>query len=564
VLAAVVLGLLPAGALAHAQLEATTPAQGTVVRAAPSTVTLQFDEPVEGNFGAVRVFGANGQRVDQGDAFHPNSVGSRLAVHLKPGLADGTYTTTWRVVSADGHIVSSGFTFSIGHAGAAPSASVDQLLGSNKTGPVTTAAYTVTRAVQFAAIALAIGALLFWLFLWPRATGDQEAGDALLRRVRRLVLLAAGFGALSAAVGIVLEGAEAAGLSFFSALKWSIVDNVLGTRFGTVWGFGLIAWLVLAVLAAVLLRRREERGVPAALAFLPLIPVVYLALLPALGGHGDTQHPIGVMFPANAIHVAAMGAWVGGLVTLVVCLPAATRAVLPERRSAVLAGALGRFSPLALAAVGAIAVTGLVQAYVEVRSVHNLVSTGFGRDVLAKMVLLLALIAIGAWHRSRGLPGLRSAAQRGEATGRTGMHVRNALRAEVLLVAGVLGVTGALSGAAPAIEAAQGPYNVTRHIGGARMELSIDPARAGANVVHVYLFDSRTGAQYAGAKQLTLAASLPGKGIGPITQDASLAGPGHFTMPAFTLTPAGTWRIVVTMRVSAFDEDQTTLKVPIH
>ena len=47
----------------------------------------------------------------------PNGEGPRLGVHLKPGLPDGSYTATYRVVSADGHIVSSGFVFSIGKAG---------------------------------------------------------------------------------------------------------------------------------------------------------------------------------------------------------------------------------------------------------------------------------------------------------------------------------------------------------------------------------------------------------------------------------------------------------------
>ncbi len=72
--AAVIIGLLlilPAGASAHAQLEGTSPRQGATVKREPAAVIFRFDEPVEGNFGAVRVYNANGARVDQGDAFHP-------------------------------------------------------------------------------------------------------------------------------------------------------------------------------------------------------------------------------------------------------------------------------------------------------------------------------------------------------------------------------------------------------------------------------------------------------------------------------------------------------------
>ena len=41
----------------------------------PTAVIFRFDEPVEGNFGAVRVYDAEGSRVDEGDAFHPGGEG---------------------------------------------------------------------------------------------------------------------------------------------------------------------------------------------------------------------------------------------------------------------------------------------------------------------------------------------------------------------------------------------------------------------------------------------------------------------------------------------------------
>src|SRR6185312_2862979 len=127
-LAAGALLLAPSAALAHAQLQDTSPQRGAVVRTQPAQVSFRFDEAVEGTFGAVRVYDGTGRRVDAGDAFHPGGRGPVMAVHLKPQLPAGTYTATYRVVSADGHIVSSGFVFSIGH----PSATrqtVGQLIG---------------------------------------------------------------------------------------------------------------------------------------------------------------------------------------------------------------------------------------------------------------------------------------------------------------------------------------------------------------------------------------------------------------------------------------------------
>src|ERR1700759_5364048 len=83
--------LLPAAASAHARLEGTSPPQGAVVKQEPAAVIFEFDEPVEGNFGAVRVYDASGERVDEGDAFHPNCEGPRLGVHLKTRLPHGSY-----------------------------------------------------------------------------------------------------------------------------------------------------------------------------------------------------------------------------------------------------------------------------------------------------------------------------------------------------------------------------------------------------------------------------------------------------------------------------------------
>src|ERR1700742_840548 len=163
--------LLPAAASAHARLEGTSPPQGAVVKAESRACVCKFEEPVEGNFGAVRVYDAAGERVDEGDAFHPDGEGRKLGVHLKTGLPDGSYTATYRVVSADGHIVTSGYVFSIGKEGRAPSETVGELIGGSGNGKVTEVAYGVARGLEYAAIALAVGGVAFLLLCWLPALG---------------------------------------------------------------------------------------------------------------------------------------------------------------------------------------------------------------------------------------------------------------------------------------------------------------------------------------------------------------------------------------------------------
>ena len=54
--------------------------------------------------------------------------------------------------------------------------------------------------------------------------------------------------------------------------------------------------------------------------------------------------------------------------------------------------------------------TGLIQAYVYVRHLGDLLSTGYGRAVLAKFLLLLAVIGLAAYNRR--VHGAEAAADR--------------------------------------------------------------------------------------------------------------------------------------------------------
>ncbi len=558
--------LLPAAASAHARLEGTSPPQGAVAKQEPSAVIFEFDEPVEGNFGAVRVYDAAGERVDKGDAFHPDGEGSRLGVHLQPGLPDGTYTATYRVVSADGHVVASGYVFSIGKEGKAPTETVGELIGGAGNGKVTELAYGIARALEYLAIALAVGGVAFLLLCWLPALGAaagvgedsrRAAARAFAKRLRLVLWIAAGIGLLATAAQIVMEGAEAAGVSGFSAMTKTIIEGTLGTRFGTVWGFAFLAWIAVALLVPLMKR-------PLATVLIAL-PLVYLCLCPALSGHGSSQSPVALNFTTNAIHVGAMAVWLGGLAALLLVLPSATRsAATPADRGRLLAGPLARFSTLALAMVALIMTTGLIQAYVYVRHLGDLLSTGYGRAVLAKFLLLLVVMGVAAYNRRSSVPQLEAIAERGESPGRPGVLLRRALRAEVALLAVVIGVTAALASYAPPVSAQAGPFAITTEVGPTTLEMDVDPARVGANAMHIYFFDSKTGAPYEQGKELTATATLPDKEIGPLPLTIQSAGPGHYIVQGAVLNAPGDWEIDLTLRVSEFEQFEETVEVPVE
>jgi copper transport protein len=110
---------------------------------------------------------------------------------------------------------------------------------------------------------------------------------------------------------------------------------------------------------------------------------------------------------------------------------------------------------------------------------------------------------------------------------------------------------------------AGGPFSGSADLGPARAELTVEPAGAGANEMHVYLFNRSDGRQYDAPKEVRFEASLPEEGIAPIRLEATKAGPGHYVVGAAALAPAGDWRLELVARISDFDELRTTYTVPI-
>ncbi|HEV7808729.1 MAG TPA: copper resistance protein CopC [Solirubrobacteraceae bacterium] len=592
-LAATLLAVLlaPAGASAHAVLVGTSPQRGATLPQQPGTVTLRFSESVEGNFGAVRVFDAAARRVDDGNTIHPHGLGSQLAVGLKPGLAQGTYVATYRVISADSHPISGGLVFSVGKPGATAAPTVSDLIGKSGAGPITAVAFGVARGLDYLATALLLGGLAFLLAVWLPALrcgataqdAWHDASSAFLRRLRRLLLGAAALGVVGAVAGIVLQGATAAATDAWSAIDPSVIGDVLGTRFGHVWGLRALAFVVLGVAAWRALRALPEPGAtpalqrvalgagglaapgpPRAASVVGALAAAYVAIAPALGGHASVTSPVALLFGLDVLHVLAMSVWIGGLVVLLGTVPAATRRLPAAERSALLAAVLVRFSPIALICVAVLLVTGTVQAFEHIGAWGQLLHTGFGRAVLIKVVLLAVLIGLGAINRRHVLPRLRELAATAASPGAVGRVLRRTLRAEVALVMAVLAVTAALVSYPPPDTLASGPFDGTARLGPLTLEATVDPARVGPNEIHLYVLKAGDGTPFDATKQLSVTLSLPGKGIGPLPATARAAGPGHYVVDTVQLVPGGDWRLHVTSRVSDFDQYDAALRVPVR
>jgi copper transport protein len=574
-------------ASAHAQLLGTSPESGSTVQVQPSEVIFKFNQDVGGTLGAVRVYNAQGDEVDNLDVSHPDGEEHWMGVGLKAHLPDGTYTGTYRVVSADTHIVYGGLVFNIGHAGAQPKFTVAGLIGRNKSGEVTEVAFGVVRALDYLSIALMLGGLAFLIVAWLPALSAladpdpswRAASRAFARRHERLLLSAVALGILASLLGFLLQGASASGISLWASLKGTVLNGTLHSRFGEVWGARAIDWLLIGAL--ILAARGLGRGVvqtlpadrrspalapgpPRLITALLGLGAAYLAVTPALGGHASIESPVWVFLPSDVLHVLAASVWVGGIAALLLALPSATHELPGLERSRLLLATLARFSPLALGSVIVIALTGVVQAYIDVRTLEGLLHTTYGLLILVKVALLLSLIGLGFINRKRVIPALRRIAGSGQSPGETGILARRTMRGELALMLCVFGVTAALIGYAPPIDAASGPFSTNTTIGPAELEMSVEPAIAGLNSSHLYLINAKDGSQFTATKELTVTARLPSKGIGPLVLKPILAGPGHYVLNSAVLSPGGTWEIEITDRVSEFEEFSRTVKVPIR
>ena len=187
-----------------------------------------------------------------------------------------------------------------------------------------------------------------------------------------------------------------AGFGLDAVFRWSLARDVLDTGFGQVWLARSVLAVALAGVAVLAMRRRSEASAVTAI-FL----AASIAVTPALSGHARVEGTLAIL--SDSIHVLAAGVWVGGLAFLALLLVKAG-----GDRWSLAMKVVPRFSTLAVASVIALVTAGVVSSFIQIGSWSGLVETTYGRLLLAKVVLLLPLIALGAYNNRISVPALRS------------------------------------------------------------------------------------------------------------------------------------------------------------
>src|SRR5262249_44725598 len=114
----------------------------------------------------------------------------------------------------------------------------------------------------------------------------------------------------------------------------------------------------------------------------------------------------------NPVHELAAGLWIGTLFVLIAVgvAPVLRAPFASERRGALAAGMVNRFSPLALTSATLLAAFGLITAWRHLKKLDALWTTPYGDTLIAKLCVVAGVVGLGAWNWRRQKPRVGSEA----------------------------------------------------------------------------------------------------------------------------------------------------------
>lgn len=539
---AILVGVLALGtgiASAHATVEASSPTDGQSLPTSPDEISVTFSETVSTVSGGLRVLNADGKQVSTGES--RVSDGRTLVTDINETLPDGTYVATYRVLSADGHPVSGSLLFGVGSGAldrsAQPTSDGDRLwdiVGG------------IARAVLYLAALLAAGVAFFLAFIHDHA--DDRWRIVPFVRIGSLL-------ALFGAIGIVMsQAALLTGKGAGAITDTNVLRDVLNQNLG--WSLAL---LMIGLAAVHLSTDITKKVVSQSLALYGGLGVTVSF---AVWGHATELAPRALSLAADAVHATAAALWLGGLVGLAMVLSLRSADTVVST-----AGIIGRFSRLAFWSVLALAAAGLTLTITgSDANLNSIVTTTWGQLVLAKIGLTLIVVIVAAWNRRTLIPSLTSPTEDTNVFAVRWATLLRTVRAEVLILVVVVGLTAILVNSPPARTAAVTKaerVEITKRVDTGTVEFSVDPAIVGTNTVKARYADG-TGQPLNVANTMSIEFSQPSAGLEPITRQVPASAPGVFVIQGNELSIPGTWTITLAVRTGDFTEQRTSFEVPVH
>lgn len=264
--------------------------------------------------------------------------------------------------------------------------------------------HSFPNALDLLALTTCIGALACRIWVIPSTSVESTVIRPLLARLWLLLLACLAVLALSSIIGLIQRAAEMSGRPYGEVL--SILHAVLfNSHYGQAWLVRIFALVMLWVGWLLGRRKLKSRVVP----IFMLVSAALIALTRSASGHGAVAGDLSLPELMDWFHLLAASLWSGGMVAF-------TAVIFPtwfrygEQRVKLIADMARRFSGLAGIALAAILLTGLYNAWIEVRTFSALWTTPYGNILSVKLLLVLVLIILGASNRYISVPLLKRCA----------------------------------------------------------------------------------------------------------------------------------------------------------
>lgn len=454
--------LLPSPVSAHNTLLSSTPADGAVLAASPTEISLQFDLPAPLETASIEIIDVSGVRTDlTGLAFGP--AGDTQIVAPLPASLSGAITIRWRLVGPDGHPLTGRIGFEVAATPAttipttaAPTAT--SAPGIDATPPPSTSIDTTSTEVvdnavddsaqatsgllrwvlrfgSYVAIGLVVGIVLTDRLVWPGV-----AGRANYRRI-----LGRSLGAVAALgfLQLLVVASDITGESMWQSFGALDAATLTDAGFAFVLRILLagVAWLLLCQMHVV---HDEIRWIA--------ITVAGLAMLGtwAWAGHSKSQRWSWLGVPLDIIHHTAAALWIGSLAIVAVT-------AMQRLDHDALDVVMRRLSSVAATSVGLVAATGVVQTVRLVGSPADLLDVSHGRYLALKLLLLAAMLALANLNRLRVQSTFRTSDRLD--TVRIA-RLRQSVISEFAIGVGIIAVTAAMVVSPPATSRVDAPASV--------------------------------------------------------------------------------------------------------
>lgn len=430
------------------------------------------------------------------------------------------------------------------------------------------------RAVHFAATLMAAGIVFFVVFIADPAfrktakEGSKEASVAALlrRRLAWIAWISLALCLLSGATWLLFTAASMSGQPlpkvYANDVLWTVLSR---TDFGNDWLARFVCGCILAVLCVPLLSARGAKSFWLKAA--AIITAACLAGSLAWAGHANGAEGLeGIVHPAaDFLHLTAAAAWIGALVPLAMLLSMSgndTDGLIVARI------ATSRFSTLGIVSVATLLLTGSINTWYLVGSVPALTESAYGRLLLIKLVLFVAMVGIAAFNWSQLTPRLVQNAG-GAAAQKARWGLRRNAAIEALFGAAIIGIVAVLGTLPPGshahhheIEEVIPPDASFQHIHSERgmADVLIEPGRVGTARVTIHLLNDDL--ETLAAQAVTLILAPPTAAAKPITRTALQGADGQWSVDGVALAEPGNW--IVTVDVTLGPNNQLKLVAPIE